>query len=109
MAEPAHGVMTDEVFTTLAQIFGAFAQGAAGVFVDPGVILAAREDYRGPVERDREFWPTRGPLILALTRVIGQLAAHKALAEGQITITVAHYRAAQHDVHRVGICPFHLG
>ena len=106
MAEAAHGVMTDEVFTTLAQIYGAFAQGADGLYIDPAVILAARDDYRRPIERGRERWAVDGPLILALTRVMGQLAAHKAMAQGKITIGLEHYRSARGDIHGVGICPF---
>lgn len=107
MAEPSPVALSDAVFTIFVQICGAFAQGAGGLFVADAVILRAREDYTGAIERDLEHWPREGPFVLALTRTMGQMAAHLALADKQVTIAVKHYESARRAVHvgRFG-CPF---
>ena len=105
---PSSSAMSDEVFTVLAQIYGAFAQGAGHLFFDDGVILAAREDYVPFITRDLARWPTDGPLVLSLTRAMGQFAAHIALGEGRITIGVDDYRESRRRMLVVRpFCPFH--
>jgi hypothetical protein len=108
MATSSPVELSDDGFVILAQIFGAFAQGADGLYVDPEVILTARRDYSGPIERDKELWPTEGPRTLLLTRAMGKLAAHMAMAEGKVTVQPRHYRDARRAVHTMAICPFHV-
>ncbi len=107
MAESFHVELSDDGFVILAQIFGAFAQGVDGLYVDPDVILTARRDYSGPIERDKEQWPTEGPRTLLLTRAMGKLAAQMAMADGKVTVETTHYRHARRMVHTMAICPFH--
>jgi hypothetical protein len=107
MAAASTGVMTDEVFTILAQIFGAFAQGADGMFIDPGVVLQARDDYAESIGSRTDRWFDEGPLILSLTRAMGKLSAHVALSAGHTTIGVEHYQQARHLIHlNARACPF---
>jgi hypothetical protein len=107
MAKSSSGTLPDAIFTVLVQIYGAFAQGAGHLSVDDGVILQAREDYVPLITRDLERWGADGARTLATTRAMGQLAAHKALKDGEVIIRRRHYRAAQRDIHRMGgICPF---
>jgi len=99
-------VLTDDGFVILSQIFCAFAQGVDGLSIDGGAILAARSDYTAPIEHAKEQWSTHGPLVLSLSRAMGRLAAHMALAEGKITIEAEHYRSAREAIHAVAFCPF---
>ena len=107
MAETSSGALSDAVFTILVQIYGAFAQGAGHLYVDDEVILQARKDYVPVITRDLERWGVDGPRTLATSRAMGQLAAHKAMKDGEVIIRRRHYRAAQKDIHRMGgICLF---
>jgi len=106
MPDPSLGVLTDEGFVILAQIFCAFGQGADGLSIDGSAILAARHDYTGPIERDKEKWPTNAALVLSLSRAMGKLAAQMAMSEGKITIDATHYRSARAAIHAVAFCPF---
>jgi hypothetical protein len=99
-------VLTDEGFVILAQIFCAFAQGSDGLYIDGSAILAAREDYTGPIERDKGKWATDGPLVLSLSRAMGKLAAQMAMADGKVTIDATAYRSAREAIHRLAFCPF---
>jgi hypothetical protein len=107
MAESLPVELSDDGFVILARIFGAFAQGVDGLYIDPEVILAARKDYSGPIERDKERWSTNEAGTLLLTRAMGKLAAHIAMADGKVSVQVEHYRAARRAVHPIGICFFH--
>jgi hypothetical protein len=107
MATFSHTELSDDGFVILSQIFCAFAQGADGLSIDGSAYLAARNDYSGPVERDKGKWHTDGPQVLAVSRAMGRLAAHIALAEGGITILATHYQSARSMVHGVAFCPFH--
>jgi hypothetical protein len=99
--------LSDDGFVILAQIFGAFAQGADGLYIDPEVIITARRDYTGPIERDKGRWAEEGPRTLLLTRAMGKLAAQLAMADGTVTVQAKHYRHARRVVHTMAICPFH--
>jgi hypothetical protein len=107
MASSSPVELSDEGFVILSQIFCAFAQGADGLYIDGSAFLAAREDYRGPIERDKGEWSTNGPHVLALSRAMGKLAAQRAMADGQITIAAQHYRSARTVIHSIAFCPFH--
>ena len=109
MADSFKADLSDEGFVILSQIFCAFAQGADGVGIDGSAILAARADYRDPIEREKEKWPIHSPQVLSLSRTMGKVAAHVALTEGSITIMEAHYRTARNIIHGAAFCPFFHG
>ncbi len=100
--------LSDDGFVILARIFGAFAQGVDGLYIDPEVILAARKDYVGPIERDKGRWATDEARTLVLTRAMGKIAAHFAMADGKVTVELEHYHLARRAVHAIAICPFHV-
>lgn len=108
MAATSPGTMADDVFVILAQIFGAFAQGSDGLYIDPKVILAARDDYAPAIEKRKHLWPAEAAQILRLTKAMARLAAHLALAGGEVTITVAHYTTARRRMVLIKpVCDFH--
>ena len=109
MAESLPVELSDDGFVILSQIYCAFAQGADGLYIDGAAFLAARNDYRGPIEREKEKWSIHAPQVLSLSRTMGRVAAHLALTEGSITILEKHYRSARNIIHEAAFCPFFHG
>jgi hypothetical protein len=109
MAESFPVALSDDGFVILSQIYCAFAQGADGLSIDGGAFLAARDDYRGPIEREKDKWELHAPQVLSLSRTMGRVAAHIALTEGRITIQASHYRSARNIIHEAAFCPFFHG
>ena len=110
MAESFPVELSDDGFVILSQIYCAFAQGADGLNIDGEAFLAARDDYRDPIEREKAKWSIHAPQVLSLSRTMGRVAAHLALSEGRITIMESHYRSARNIIHEAAFCPFfHAG
>ena len=98
--------LPDDVFVILAEIFGAFGHGAGGLRVEPAVVRRATKDYTDVIQQNASNWDAVEIAVLEAARVTGRLAAHRALNDGRIRITVADYLAALQIILKVKICPF---
>ena len=97
-------VPSGDVFVILAQIFGAFGHGAGGLLVDRDVVRRATKDYTPVVEHNANKWDTLEVAVLEAARMTGRLAAHRAVSEQRVRISVPDYLGAIQVV--ILGCPF---
>jgi hypothetical protein len=101
-------------FGIFAQVVVAFGQGAGHLPVSEAGIRAAAEHYVPRIEEHAKRWPDDAPVVLGLARIMGQLAAARAAANGRPIVDVDDFAYAQRAVHHardetaalIGRCPW---
>jgi hypothetical protein len=105
MAADNSAEMTEDVFVYLVRIFAAFAQGTGTLPIDRAVIARARNDYSTVVSENVQRWDRVELRVLEAARLMGRLAAHRALGrDGRVLLD--DYTTARQTVINSGLCPF---
>ena len=96
--------MANESFDTIRlQLAMAFGQGAGSMLANSETLAFALSAHSGLIERAAGDWTASKPAFIELVRVLGQIAATRAVLDGKAEIEKQHIQEAIPAV--LNVCP----